>query len=167
MQLHKLSCRSMSLHAVPWAYMKFMSLHEVPWAYMKFHELVCSSFLCLSSSQEFWSACFCLSFLWLFFLMFRVHTHNWHLIKHGHVKQCVSLIMSGTRLMFRTVMNAWNWRMKIFVPDSYLLNTWLYWCRHLSELTPWIHQNAGTMEHHGFLVIEVPHLCLETPMYAL
>ena len=23
------------------------------------------------------------------------------------------------------------------------------------------------MEHHGFLVIEVPHLCLETPMYAL
>ena len=27
---------------------------------MQFHELACSSFLCLSSSQEFRSACFCL-----------------------------------------------------------------------------------------------------------
>ncbi len=34
-----------------------MSLHEVPWACMQFHEIVCSSFLCLSSSQEFRSAC--------------------------------------------------------------------------------------------------------------
>ena len=65
MELHKLPCRSMSLYAVPWAYMKFhelawssMSWHEVPWAGMQFHELVCSSFLCLSSSQEFCSACY-------------------------------------------------------------------------------------------------------------
>ena len=44
MQLHKLACR-------------FMSLHAVPWNYMKYHELACSSLLCLSSSQEFRSAC--------------------------------------------------------------------------------------------------------------
>ena len=43
MVFHKLACRSMSLHAVPWDYMKF-------------HELGFSSFLCLSSSQEFRSA---------------------------------------------------------------------------------------------------------------
>ena len=43
------SCRSMSLHAVPWAYMKFyelafssLNLHEVPWACKQFHELACS-----------------------------------------------------------------------------------------------------------------------------
>ena len=35
-----------------------MSLHASQWAYIQFHELVCSSFLCLSSSQEFFSACF-------------------------------------------------------------------------------------------------------------
>ena len=34
-----------------------MSLHEVPLTCMQFHELVFSSFLCLSSSQEFRSAC--------------------------------------------------------------------------------------------------------------
>ena len=37
------------------------SLHEVSRACMRYHELVCSSFLCLSSSQEFRSACF---FVW-------------------------------------------------------------------------------------------------------
>ena len=34
-----------------------MSFHAGPWACMQFHELKCSSFLCLSSSQEFRSAC--------------------------------------------------------------------------------------------------------------
>ena len=59
----------LSLHAVPWACMKFheltwssMGLHAVSWAFMQFHELEYSSFLCLSSSQEFCSACF--SWLW-------------------------------------------------------------------------------------------------------
>ena len=33
-------------------------LHVVSWACMEFHELVRSFFLCLSSSQEFQSACF-------------------------------------------------------------------------------------------------------------
>ena len=57
--VHRLAWRSMSLHAVPWAYMKFhelastfMSLHP-----MQFHGLLCSSFLCLRSSQELCSAC--------------------------------------------------------------------------------------------------------------
>ena len=70
MQLHKLACSYISLHAVTWACMQVhelacgslslhcsMSLHEVPWVCMQFHELVCSYFLCLSSSQEFRSAC--------------------------------------------------------------------------------------------------------------
>ena len=47
MQVHELACRSMSLYAVPWDYMSCM----------QFHELVCSFFFCLSSSQEFRSAC--------------------------------------------------------------------------------------------------------------
>ena len=34
---------------------------------MQFHELVCSSFLCLSSSQEFRSACFCTNTLYNFY----------------------------------------------------------------------------------------------------
>ena len=45
MQLHKLAC-------------SYISLHAVPWAWIQFYELVCNSFLCLSSSQEFRSACF-------------------------------------------------------------------------------------------------------------
>ena len=44
-----------------------MSLHEVPWACMQFHEFECSSFLCLSSSQEFRSACFCTNTLYNFY----------------------------------------------------------------------------------------------------
>ena len=58
------ACRSMSLHAGPWACMQlhklacsYISLHAVTWGCMQFHELVCSSYLCLSSSQEFRSAC--------------------------------------------------------------------------------------------------------------
>ena len=46
MELHKLACRSMSLHAVPWAYIKlheltcsFMILHAVTWACMQFLSL--------------------------------------------------------------------------------------------------------------------------------
>ena len=57
-------CKSMSLTAGPWAYIQVhelacrpMSLHAVTKACMKFHGLVCSSFLCLSSSREFGSAC--------------------------------------------------------------------------------------------------------------
>ena len=49
MQVHELTCSSLSLHEVPWTYMKFhelacssLSLHEVPWPYMKFYELACS-----------------------------------------------------------------------------------------------------------------------------
>ena len=49
MQLHKLACSSLSLHAVPWACMQFpelswssMSLHAVSWACMQF----------LSSSEQ-------------------------------------------------------------------------------------------------------------------
>ena len=72
MQLPKHAWSYISLHAGPWACMRHsmslhvqfpeltwssMSLYEVPWACMQFHELVCSSFLCLSSSQEFRSAC--------------------------------------------------------------------------------------------------------------
>ena len=64
MQLHKLTCSYISLHAVTRALMQVrklscssLSLHEVPWACMQFHELVRSSFFCLSSSQEFCSAC--------------------------------------------------------------------------------------------------------------
>ena len=44
----------MQLHNLAFSY---VSLHAVPWACMQFHELVCSSFLRLSSSQEFCSAC--------------------------------------------------------------------------------------------------------------
>ena len=75
MQLHKLAFSSLILHAVTWACMQFpdlacsymrlhavtwacMSLHRVPWACMQLHKLACSSFLRLSSSQEFRSACF-------------------------------------------------------------------------------------------------------------
>ena len=36
----------------------YISLQAGPWACMQFHELVCSSFLCLSSSQELRSACY-------------------------------------------------------------------------------------------------------------
>ena len=64
MQLHKLTCSYISLHTVTWACMQFpelayscMSLHAVLWAYLQLHELACSSFLRLSSSQEFRSAC--------------------------------------------------------------------------------------------------------------
>ena len=46
MQLHKLACSHMSLHAVPWACMQFpelsgssMSLHAVSWACMQFLSL--------------------------------------------------------------------------------------------------------------------------------
>ena len=56
MELHKffkLTLSSMSLHAV------LPSLYAISWADMQFHELACSSFLCLSSSQEFRSACSC------------------------------------------------------------------------------------------------------------
>ena len=49
MQFPELACSSLSLHAVPWTLMKFneltwssMSLHEVPEACMQFHELACS-----------------------------------------------------------------------------------------------------------------------------
>ena len=57
MQLHKLTCsrkRCMQLHEHACC---SLSLHEVPRACMQFHEPVCSFFLCLSSSQEFRSAC--------------------------------------------------------------------------------------------------------------
>ena len=64
MQLHKLACSYISLHAVTWACMQlhkhtcsYISLHAVTWACMQFLELACSSFLRLSSSQEFRSAC--------------------------------------------------------------------------------------------------------------
>ena len=66
MLLQKLACSYISLNAIPWTYMKFheltrssLSLQAVSRACncMQFHELVCSSFLCLSSSQEFRSAC--------------------------------------------------------------------------------------------------------------
>ena len=64
MQSHKLACSYMSLHAVTWACMQFpelswssMSLHEIPWACIQSHGLTNSSFPCLSSSQEFRSAC--------------------------------------------------------------------------------------------------------------
>ena len=74
MQLHKLTCSYISLHAVTWACMQFpelacssLSLHEVPWACMQFHELVCSSFLCLSSSQEFCSAFWWVIHVWVFY----------------------------------------------------------------------------------------------------
>ena len=60
MELHELACSFLSLHELLWAYMKFhelacsfISLH----VHLQFYELVCSSFLCLSSSQEFRSAC--------------------------------------------------------------------------------------------------------------
>ena len=70
MELHELSyngltCSSLSLHALHWACMQFpkltwssMSLQVVWWACRQFHKPVCSSFLCLSSSQEFRSACY-------------------------------------------------------------------------------------------------------------
>ena len=67
MKFHELACSYISLQAVPWTWDPRLlmvsqgskALHElaVPWAYMQFYELVCSSFLCLSSSQEFHSAC--------------------------------------------------------------------------------------------------------------
>ena len=44
----------MQLHKFAYSY---MSLHAVPWACMQLHKLACSSFLRLSSSQEFRSAC--------------------------------------------------------------------------------------------------------------
>ena len=44
MQVHEFACSS-------------LSLNEVPLACMQFHELVRTFFLCLSSSQEFRSAC--------------------------------------------------------------------------------------------------------------
>ena len=44
MQLHKLAC-------------SYTKLHAVTWACMQLHKLTCSSFLRLSSSQEFRSAC--------------------------------------------------------------------------------------------------------------
>ena len=56
MQLHKLVCSYISLHAGPWASMHFP---ELTWSSISFHELACSSILCLSSSQEFQSAWFC------------------------------------------------------------------------------------------------------------
>ena len=82
MQLHNLACSYISWHAVHWAsYMQFpelswssMSLHEVPWACMQFHELVCCSFLCLSSSQEFRSAC---CDVYSFILKVRPHKIMW------------------------------------------------------------------------------------------
>ena len=40
-----------------------MSLHAVPWACMEFHRLVCSTFLCLSSSQKFRSVCYKVSWI--------------------------------------------------------------------------------------------------------
>ena len=59
------ACRFMSLHAITWYCMQLhdlacssLSLHAVPWSFMNFNELTCSSFLCLSSSQEFCSACY-------------------------------------------------------------------------------------------------------------
>ena len=65
MQICELKCSHISLHAVTKAFMQlcklafsFISLHAVSLTCMQFHELVCSSFLCLSSSQEFRSACF-------------------------------------------------------------------------------------------------------------
>ena len=45
MQFHDLACSSMSLHEV-WVCLR-----------LQFHEVACSSFLCLGSSQEFFSAC--------------------------------------------------------------------------------------------------------------
>ena len=58
MQLQELACSYRSLHAVPLTFMKFngltwssMSLHAVSWACMQFLSF-------LSSSQEFHSACF-------------------------------------------------------------------------------------------------------------
>ena len=50
MQLHKLTC-------------SYISLRADTWACMQLHELACSSFLRLSSSQEFRSACWKISFL--------------------------------------------------------------------------------------------------------
>ena len=56
MQLHKLTL-SYITHKLPYSFLKLTWTHEVPWACMQFHELLCSSILCLSSSQEFRSAC--------------------------------------------------------------------------------------------------------------
>ena len=62
MQLHKLAC--MQLHKLKCSYIhkltySYISLHAITRACMQFPELACSSFLHLSSSQEFCSACFC------------------------------------------------------------------------------------------------------------
>ena len=86
MQLHELACSS-------------LSLHSVPWTFMKFHELVCSSFLCLSSSQEFRSACFVgaanknFIVLVLFYLMILLSNKIilmvhilWHFHTEGNIK---------------------------------------------------------------------------------
>ena len=52
MQLHKLACSYISLHAVTWNCMQlhelacsYMNLHAVTWACMQLHELACSSFV--------------------------------------------------------------------------------------------------------------------------
>ena len=49
MQLHELACRSMSLHAVPWACI-------VQWAYMKFHECACSFMSLYAVTFFVWAA---------------------------------------------------------------------------------------------------------------
>ena len=65
MQLHKLACSHISLHAVTEACIQlhklafsYISLHAVTWAYL---ELACSSIIfntfCLSSSQDLCNAC--------------------------------------------------------------------------------------------------------------
>ena len=63
-----------------------------------------------------------LAFFWHLYL-FRVHTHNWHSIRRGHVNLSVDFVITGSHLMYRIVMKTWNWRMKIFAQDTYLLNT--------------------------------------------
>ena len=68
--MHELESSYISLHPVTWIWIQFrghvspnvlpcsfLNLYEVPCACMQFHELVHSFFICLSSSQEFCSAC--------------------------------------------------------------------------------------------------------------
>ena len=116
MLFHELACSSISLHSVPWAYMKYhelacstVSLHAVPWACMQFHELPCSSFLCLSSSQEFRSACL----FWTsnFFSVFS--SHCWLLLGLQH-KNLLPVLLS----------KVWHWPL-----DFLRLGVWrLLWC---------------------------------------
>ena len=108
MQLHELACSSLSLHAVPWTWSS-MSLHEVPWACMQFQQLPCSSFLCLSSSQEFRSACL----FWTsnFFSVFS--SHCWLLLGLQH-KNLLPVLLS----------KVWHWPL-----DFLRLGLWrLLWC---------------------------------------